>query len=164
MFPPRASVPSRAANASTSADVKGLAQQIRAAQDPEITTMHGWLREWGAPTSAAATDHGTNGMMSEQDMASLKAAEGAEFNRTWLEMMIEHHRGAVTMAQDVLSSTEDAAVASLARAIVDGQRGRSPRCRASEGRPAMTSLRSAVLAATAEQLLTWTREALLTTD
>lgn len=110
------------ANASTSADVKGLAQQIRAAQDPEITTMHGWLREWGAPTSAAATDHGTNGMMSEQDMASLKAAEGAEFNRTWLEMMIEHHRGAVTMAQDVLSSTEDAAVASLARAIVDGQK------------------------------------------
>ena len=93
------------ANSSTSADVKRLAEQIKAAQDPEIQTMNGWLRQWGAPTTATM-DHGTGGMMSEEDMASLKAAKGPEFNRMWLQMMIEHHRGAVTMAQDVLSTTE----------------------------------------------------------
>ena len=108
-------------NASTSSDVKGLAQQVKAAQDPEIATMNGWLREWGAPTSAPM-DHGTSGMMSDEDMASLKAAEGAEFNRMWLEMMIDHHQGAVTMAQDVLSSTEDPEVKNLAQAVVDGQK------------------------------------------
>lgn len=109
------------ANASTSAAVRDLAQQIKAAQGPEITAMNAWLREWGAATSAAM-DHGTSGMMSEEDMASLKAAEGAEFNRMWLEMMIDHHQGAITMAQDVLSSTGDAEVRSLARAVVEGQK------------------------------------------
>lgn len=109
------------AKASASADVRRLAEQIKAAQDPEIATMNGWLRKWGAPTTAAM-DHGTSGMMSEQDMASLEAAEGAEFDRTWLEMMVDHHEGAVTMAQDVLSSTQDAEVQSLARAIVDAQK------------------------------------------
>ena len=48
------------ANSSTSADVKRLAEQIKAAQDPEIQTMNGWLRQWGAPTRATM-DHGTGG-------------------------------------------------------------------------------------------------------
>lgn len=109
------------ANASASAEVKALAQQVKAAQGPEIATMNDWLRTWGAPTTGAM-DHGTSGMMSEQDMASLETAKGGEFNRTWLEMMIDHHQGAVTMAQDVLSSTQDAEVEGLARAIVDGQK------------------------------------------
>jgi uncharacterized protein (DUF305 family) len=108
------------ANPSTSAEVKTLAEQVKAAQDPEIATMNGWLGQWGAPTTASM-DHGTDGMMSEEDMASLEAARGPEFNRMWLEMMIEHHRGAVTMAQDVLSTTEDPEVEKLARAVVDGQ-------------------------------------------
>jgi uncharacterized protein (DUF305 family) len=108
------------ANPSTSADVKGLAEQVKAAQDPEIETMHGWLRQWGAPTTASM-DHGTGGMMSEQDMASLRAAQGSQFNRMWLQMMIEHHRGAVTMAQDVLSSTQSPDVTRLARSVVDAQ-------------------------------------------
>jgi uncharacterized protein (DUF305 family) len=55
-------------------------------------------------------------------MASLESARGAEFNRLWLEMMIAHHEGAVTMAQDVLSSTEDADVKELAQAVVEGQK------------------------------------------
>ena len=108
------------ANPATSAEVKDLAEQIKAAQDPEIQTMNGWLRQWGAPTTASM-DHGTGGMMSEEDMASLKAAKGAEFNRMWLQMMIEHHRGAVTMAKDVLSTTETPDVKRLAQSVVDGQ-------------------------------------------
>jgi uncharacterized protein (DUF305 family) len=107
-------------NPSTSPDVERLARQIKAAQDPEIATMKSWLGEWGAPMSAAM-DHGTSGMMSAEEMASLESARGAEFNRLWLEMMIAHHQGAVTMAQDVLSSTEDAEVKGLARAVVEGQ-------------------------------------------
>lgn len=108
------------ANPSTSADVKGLAEQIKAAQDPEIRTMNGWLRQWGAPTTASM-NHGTGGMMSGEDMASLEAATGSEFNRMWLQMMIEHHRGAVTMAQDVMSTTETPDVKRLAESVVEGQ-------------------------------------------
>jgi uncharacterized protein (DUF305 family) len=109
------------ANPSTSPDVERLARQIKTAQDPEIETMNGWLSEWGAPTTASM-DHGTSGMMSDADMAGLESAQGAEFNRLWLEMMIEHHQGAITMAQDVLSSTEDPDVKGLAQAVVEGQK------------------------------------------
>jgi uncharacterized protein (DUF305 family) len=66
-------------------------------------------------------DHGAGGMMSEEGMASLEAATGSEFNRMWLRMMIEHHLGAVTMAQDVLSTTETPDVKNLAQSVVDGQ-------------------------------------------
>jgi uncharacterized protein (DUF305 family) len=61
------------------------------------------------------------GMMSEDDMAALDAATGADFERLWLQMMIEHHRGAVTMAQQVLADGSDARVLDLARAIIAAQ-------------------------------------------
>lgn len=108
------------ANNTTSAPVRTLAEQIKAAQDPEIQTMHGWLREWGAPTESTMS-HGTGGMMTAQDMASLKTAKGEQFNRMWLQMMVEHHQGAVTQAQDVLSTTQDPRVKQLAQSIVAGQ-------------------------------------------
>ncbi|HET7476894.1 MAG TPA: DUF305 domain-containing protein [Dermatophilaceae bacterium] len=109
-------------SSSASAAVKGLAGQIKDAQDPEITTMTGWLRQWGAPT-AAAMDHGSDdmGMMSAADMSSLGDAQGADFDRMWLTMMVRHHQGAVEMAQGVLSTTSNPDVQVLARSIVAGQ-------------------------------------------
>ena len=107
-------------NPTASPAVKDLARQIKAAQGPEIATMSGWLKAWGAPTSAAM-DHGGGGMMSEHQMRTLGATSGAAFDRMWLTMMVEHHRGAVSMAQEVLSTTADPEVGQLARAVVDGQ-------------------------------------------
>ena len=108
-------------NDTASAEVKALAGQIKAAQDPEIQTMHGWLSQWGASPSAGSMDHGSGGMMSDDDMSSLMGASGAEFDQMWREMMIEHHEGAVTMAQDVLDTTADPDVEKLGTAVVQGQ-------------------------------------------
>ncbi|GAB3069397.1 DUF305 domain-containing protein [Pedococcus soli] len=111
----------------TSSDVKALATKIKAAQDPEIATMNGWLNRWGAPSSAgdmngmAGMDHGSDGMMSQADMSKLSQASGAAFDRMWLTMMIAHHQGALTMAKDVLATTKDQNVRTLAQSIVDGQ-------------------------------------------
>ena len=107
------------ANDTASQDVKALAAQIKAAQDPEIQTMKGWLAQWGASESAGQMDHG--GMMSDDDMSSLMGASGPEFNQMWLTMMIEHHEGAVEMAQDVLATTSNPEVEQLATAVVQGQ-------------------------------------------
>ena len=107
-------------NPSASAEVKALAQQIRGAQDPEIQTMTSWLSSWGAPT-AGVMDHGSDGMMSDEDMSALKSAQGDAFNKMWLTMMIEHHEGAVTMSKDVLAKTQTQEVRTLAQSIVDGQ-------------------------------------------
>lgn len=106
-------------NDTASQDVKALAAQIKAAQDPEIQTMKGWLAQWGASESAGQMDHG--GMMSDDDMSSLMGASGPEFNQMWLTMMIEHHEGAVEMAQDVLATTSNPEVEKLATAVVEGQ-------------------------------------------
>ena len=106
-------------NDTASQDVKALAAQIKAAQDPEIQTMKGWLAQWGAAESSGQMDHG--GMMSDDDMSSLMGASGPEFNQMWLTMMIEHHEGAVEMAQDVLATTSNPEVEKLATAVVEGQ-------------------------------------------
>lgn len=108
-------------NDTASEDVKALARQIEAAQDPEIQTMKGWLSQWGAEESSGPMDHGSGGMMSDEDMTSLMGARGPEFNQMWLTMMIEHHEGAVTMAKDVLATTADTEVEELATAVVQGQ-------------------------------------------
>lgn len=123
-------------NASSST-VKKLATQIRKAQAPEINQMTTWLTNWGAPTTMpgsdasgmAGMDHSgmdmggmsSAGMMSDDDMAALGKARGANFDRMWLQMMISHHRGALDMANEVLGTTTDTDVTALAKAIVKGQ-------------------------------------------
>ena len=122
-----------AANA-TSPEVKALATQIKAAQDPEIQTMTQWLTTWGAPTMMATpsnggTDHGgmdmggmtEAGMMSAEDMAALAKATGADFDTMWVQMMIAHHQGAITMAQQVAETTTNPDVKAMADAIIAGQ-------------------------------------------
>ena len=81
-----------------------LAQQIKDAQQPEIDTLAEWLKAWGEPMPDASTmgehsGHGMSGMMSAEDMAMLGKTSGTEFDQMWLQMMIEHHEGAVEMAQ-----------------------------------------------------------------
>jgi uncharacterized protein (DUF305 family) len=117
-------------------EVTKLAQQIKAAQDPEIAQMKGWLAAWGAPeqmegatASDGSMDHSgmdmggmsMAGMMSAEDMGKLMDATGADFDRMWLQMMIAHHQGAISMANQVLASTSDAEVKKLAEAVVAGQ-------------------------------------------
>ncbi|GAA2641337.1 DUF305 domain-containing protein [Streptomyces vastus] len=92
----------------SSQEVKDLATKIKGAQDPEIKTMSGWLTSWGEEVPADMSgmeghDMGDMssmpGMMSSEDMDKLEKASGAEFDKTFLEMMVKHHEGAVSMAK-----------------------------------------------------------------
>lgn len=115
----------------TTTQVKELGIQIKGAQDPEIEKMTQWLQDWGAPTSMASPDGdmgdmdmggmGTAGMMSEAEMKSLAESRGAEFDQMWLQMMIAHHEGAIAMAQQVLTSSNNAEVIALANDVVQAQ-------------------------------------------
>jgi uncharacterized protein (DUF305 family) len=109
-------------NDSASTEITDLATQIKAAQGPEIETMNRWLREWNAPTGGAMSHGGSGGMMTEADMKELSEATGDDFNRMWLTMMIEHHQGAVEMAEGVLQTTSNPEVEQMAQAIVEGQK------------------------------------------
>ncbi|SHG39497.1 DUF305 domain-containing protein [Streptoalloteichus hindustanus] len=107
--------------------VVDLARRVEQAQQPEIDQMTAWLREWGAaPTTTADghaghSGHGGAGMMSEQQMTALRAARGAEFDRQWVRMMIEHHRGAVEMARTEQAQGASLEARALAGRIIDAQ-------------------------------------------
>ena len=109
---------------STDPDVRELAQQIRDAQAPEIEQMEGWLDAAGAGTSMGHDPSdmgmGMGGMLSDEDMTDLENATGAEFDRLWLEGMIEHHEGAIQMTHMIEDSQNDE-VRALAEAIVESQ-------------------------------------------
>jgi uncharacterized protein (DUF305 family) len=109
----------------SSAEVKNLATQIKAAQDPEIATMTGWLTGWGAAPMPSG-DHdmggmGMDGMMSAEEMTALENASGTAFDRMWLQLMVKHHEGAVAMARTQLSQGQSPDAKTLAQAVIDGQ-------------------------------------------
>ncbi len=110
------------------ADLITLARQIKAAQSPEIDTMSGWLRAWGEPVpdtsmvSMSGMDHGdVTGMMSSRDLAHLRKAEGSGFDAMWLDMMVNHHEGAVDMARTEVADGDNPAAQQLARDIITAQ-------------------------------------------
>ena len=105
------------------ARVTALAEQILAAQEPEIETMRAWLAEWGVSewgSTMSGMDHG-DGMMSAGDLAALETATGAEASRLFLEQMIVHHDGAVLMAQSIIDSTQHPEIAAFATQVVADQ-------------------------------------------
>jgi uncharacterized protein (DUF305 family) len=111
-------------------DVKTLAEKIKSVQQPEIEKMSTWLSAWGEPMpSEAAGGHGMPGMsdsempgmMTDKDMASLKNAKGAAFDTMFLEMMIEHHQGAVAMANTQQQQGQNADAKALAETIKTDQ-------------------------------------------
>lgn len=99
--------------------VAQLAQDIKAAQGPEIDAMTSWLEDWGQSTESGM-DHG-DGMMSETDMTALESATGPEASRLFLEQMIEHHQGAIAMAQTEAGAGQNADALALAQTIIDAQ-------------------------------------------
>ncbi|MFS8096699.1 DUF305 domain-containing protein [Lentzea alba] len=109
-------VPTRSSNEK----VRDLAERIEKAQAPEIAQMNEWLGKWGAQ-KADHSGHDMTGMMSQDEMAELGKATGAEFDRLWLDLMIKHHEGAVEMAKTQLDKGQDADARKLAQAIIDGQ-------------------------------------------
>lgn len=99
-----------------------LAEQIKAAQGPEIDTLTGWLDDWGAdPEAGADMDHDMAGMLSAEDLQALEDATGPDAERLFLEQMVAHHEGAVEMAQAEVSGGRHAGAVEMAQAVVDSQ-------------------------------------------
>ncbi|WP_040782553.1 DUF305 domain-containing protein [Nocardia pneumoniae] len=131
--------------------VRALAASIEQAQAPEMQQITTLLQSFGQPAPSTGEGHqghgmtstptgmpgmpmsgtpmpgmpmsGTPmpGMMSAEQMAALQAASGPEFDRQWLTMMIEHHTGAIAMAETELADGKNPDAQALARAIIKAQ-------------------------------------------
>jgi uncharacterized protein (DUF305 family) len=117
-----------------SPQVKALGRRIAIGQASEMDLMRGWLQARGQPVEArdlhaghAASPSETAlmpGMLSPAQMARLAAAEGAEFDRLFLEGMIQHHQGALDMVEELLAlpdSAEDTLLSDFATSVVADQ-------------------------------------------
>ena len=113
---------------SKNAEILALARAIKSGQNPEINTMKGWLRGWGAP--AAGGGHGMSsmqsgpmmsGMMSDQQMQQLSGATGVAFDRLWIAMMSAHHTGAIQMARTEQAVGQNPEAKTLAEQIIKAQ-------------------------------------------
>ena len=98
-----------------------LARRIHEGQLDEIATMQRWLRDRNQPVPAmsdsdtthaahagdaarAAHAAGMPGMLTASQMRQLEAARGAGFDRLFLTFMIQHHRGAVQMVEQLFAT------------------------------------------------------------
>ena len=100
-----------------SSQLQTLAARIINAQKDEIASMQQWLRDRNRPVPEVhisgtnlmvhgAGEHAMHmpGMLTPQQLKELEQARGAEFDRLFLSYMIQHHRGAVTMVQNLFAT------------------------------------------------------------
>ncbi|PAY23574.1 DUF305 domain-containing protein [Dietzia natronolimnaea] len=107
-------------------EVTQLAEEIKAAQGPEIEQLTEWLDQWGEPTEPEGGHDGhdmaeMDGMLSDEELQQLSDAEGTDAARLFLEQMIAHHEGAVTMAEDEVADGTYPPAVDLAQTIIDTQ-------------------------------------------
>ena len=96
----------------TRRDIHLLAERIDVSQRDEIVLMERWLRSRGEEVPAGGAGHAHHaadhplmpGMLTPEELARLRAATGAEFERLFLELMIRHHEGALTMVAELFAS------------------------------------------------------------
>lgn len=88
-----------------------------------MTQIGSLLQSFGRPTPQpdGGGMHNMPGMMSNEQIESLKALSGKEFDRQWLTMMIDHHSGAIAMANTELAGGTNSVVKELAGAIATAQ-------------------------------------------
>ena len=116
------------------AEVKPLAEGIKAAQAPEIEKMRGWLKAWGEDEKAGghsgghggghggSDSSGGEGMLSDEEMREFEKLSGPAADRAFLEMMVRHHEGAIAMARTEVDKGAYPEAKALAQQIIDTQR------------------------------------------
>ena len=122
-------------------DMRMLGLRIEVSQTDEIKLMQAWLRSHGeaVPDEHAMHMHDAKlmpGMLTPEQMAQLSAATGAEFDRLFLELMIQHHNGALIMVKELLASPgagQDANLFQFAADVEADQSAEIARMRALRG-------------------------------
>ena len=88
--------------------MRRLAQRIELSQEDEIAMMQNWLRARDEAVTERHDHHAADtepmpGMLTPEEMNRLQQAQAGEFDLLFLEFMIKHHRGALTMVETLLS-------------------------------------------------------------
>ncbi len=118
-------------------EIRLLGARISQSQSDEMNFMKGWLMIRGEKTSMEMpamdgmdmAEHNHEmlmpGMLTKKQMDALKNAKGAEFDKLFLAGMIQHHKGALQMVDEMFKTTgagQDADLFTFATDVDSGQR------------------------------------------
>lgn len=119
--------------------IRLLAERMSVSQDDEIDQMEGWLISRGETVLDPGEGHAGHpqaeampGMLTAEQLAELEASTGQDFDRLFLEYMIMHHEGAITMVQDLWAAEggQEVQIGDIARHVESDQRIEIARMRA----------------------------------
>ena len=108
------------------ARVLKLANKIDQSQVPEIRIMQEWLRRYSqfAPDTSSWRTMTMPGMLTAAQLKELDAATGVAFDRAFLNLMIQHHNGALKMCDDLFATplaAQETDVSVFANDVVSAQ-------------------------------------------
>ena len=110
--------------------LRQLAFDIESTQNQQIGMMQGWLRLWGQPTEAAPGHFmawmgmpapAMPGMASQDDLADFRSRTGPALDVAFLQLMLRHHRGGLSMMQEEAARGSVPVVVALSRSMVASQ-------------------------------------------
>jgi uncharacterized protein (DUF305 family) len=107
-------------------ELKDFARKVIEDQSREVALMTQWRDQWfpGRPkTPNILAMPGMSKTMMDISPDHMGMMSGAAFDRMFVEMMIPHHEGAVTMAKDALAKSQRPEIKELAQSIIDAQQG-----------------------------------------
>jgi len=109
---------------SNSQDLKDMAKKMMAEQEKEIAQLKGWKEQWyaGKPEAVNMKMPGMPESMKGMSSEKLTSAKGEQFDRLFVDMMSQHHKGAIKMAQTAAPKLEHAEVKEFANKLVDMQK------------------------------------------
>lgn len=113
-------------------DIRLIGERISKSQTDEIKFMTRWLEMRGEPlespmhvTHASGSKMLMPGMLTPMQIGALMRAKGSEFDRLFLKGMIQHHKGALVMVQELFDASgtgQDAELFNFASDVDTGQR------------------------------------------
>ncbi|WP_018335059.1 DUF305 domain-containing protein [Actinomycetospora chiangmaiensis] len=110
--------------------LRQLAFDIESSQTQQLGMMQGWLQLWAQPTESAPGNYmgwmgmpvpSMPGMASEADLQRFRAATGSQLDVAFLQLMLRHHRGGLSMMQAAAAGASVPAVQALSSSMVASQ-------------------------------------------
>lgn len=98
------------------AGVRRLVFEMSSYHQSELDQLHEWAREWNV---ASATDY--PGRIDAVQLAGLAALSGVDYDRRWLELMIEHHEGAIDIADRQIDEGSHRSAIGMAESVREVQ-------------------------------------------
>lgn len=100
-------------------EILKLSRQIKSLQSSEMSQLTYWLK---ATDSSMTMDHDMkmSGMLTVKELSSLRRLTGSQFDRTFLQLMIKHHQGALEML-DLIDDSDNTEAKALAKVINSAQ-------------------------------------------